>query len=222
MDRFTATYVAVTKARVDKINEHRQLHLAHNRRNLLLDQLNANDKLWLHQCDKHGTATALLFDHCPANQRDSGRSQCSMSSVHLGCRISDCNYANTNEHHQGQDVGAAKLQEETDKLQQDRGIKHDDITLAESVGNVDLEVQKIIALRDKILANGSKPQLVREATTTEEPSLIGGVCNSLELDKSIPPVYPSVSTTAISATLSQSQYATRQNLMVYRNCDSLC
>ena len=35
-------------------------------------------------------------------------------------------------------------------------------------------------------------------------------------------VCPSVSTTATSASLTQSQYATRQNLMVYRNCDSLC
>ena len=143
--------MTVMKARMDKINANRQLHLAHSRRNLLLDRLHANDKLWLHQCQEHAMVTALLFDHCPANQQDPGLSQCLMFSVHLSCRDSAYQKASNREAStaklqpgerlQSRDIGVLQVQEETAELQQDHSIEHGKIDLAESVGNVDLEVQ---------------------------------------------------------------------------------
>ena len=79
-------------------------------------------------------------------------------SVHLGCRIagSDSLVTAPDEQVHSQVVGVAKLQHEEVEVKKGRAIERDDMSLAAPGDNVDLEVERILALRQITLARGSK------------------------------------------------------------------
>ena len=69
MDRFTGKDVSVMKDRHLKLRENSGMQLATNRRHLILEQLCANDKFWICECNEHASINAIIARHCPQSQQ---------------------------------------------------------------------------------------------------------------------------------------------------------
>lgn len=89
MDRYTGKSAEVMKSRRMQIMRNVNGKLAYNRRAMVLEQLHAHGKCWLHECDQISSVTKFLMTNSPISQR--AGSVFLMSSVHLGCKdgISD-------------------------------------------------------------------------------------------------------------------------------------
>ena len=73
MDRFTGKSPLVMAARKAKLMASRDINAANKRRQIILDQLACNGKLWLDQCTVNMNVNKLIHFHCPMGQENWAR-----------------------------------------------------------------------------------------------------------------------------------------------------
>ena len=226
MDRFTGKDVSVMKDRHLKLRENSGMQLATNRRHLILEQLCANDKFWICECNEHASINAIITRHCPQSQQV-GTLQSDGCKGSSGSE-SPPESANATEEH---------LHLKALQLPKDNIVDEDAMTVTVQKDNVHLEAQRLLALHeisiarqvDKIIVlQDVSAKLKGGATKSEpsEPSLIGEDSslvangNTVNPHTCVPTVNRQIETTAKLHEVSN-QYANQENLAIYKDCDNL-
>ena len=199
MDRFTSKSSIVMSARKAKLLACRDINAANKRRQIILEQLACNGKLWLDQCTVNMNVNKLIHFHCPMSQEKLGpsKSEGLLNSLLLGCRVAGSDASDQRDAEDSQVVG------EVDRVAMalhDTHLK----TIHLQLQHDDLGHQKIIAVR------GCAPE-----TAKEEP-----FCQLKEMAM----ISESVQSVSRSKPSTKSQYAKSDaaRLHFYNDCDSLC